>query len=259
MCPVPQVDRRCAWTHLLASPVWCARVPDPLGGGTRAHAVTTARVYEDLDTACPIVDGLQRMYEPVPTQLRKDIMTTQSFSGSHPFRPACLVAAHMASMEGEYNDPEEGREEAIEFAAARVPAIDAGRCARCDVSLADGEFPAGSRVTDCRCIPICSCCGRAEAFTGIAMASIGGPKGRSLLPLIAPVCYWPVDHGEQEAGVAAIMGRAVEREGFVASGSDGSSLLVSEEGVAQLQFREHSGGWAEVGYDDSLDDAERER
>jgi hypothetical protein len=50
-----------------------------------------------------------------------------------------------------------------DHAARLVALIDAGTCPRCEIPLPKAdELPAGSRVTDCRCIPICRLCGSEE-------------------------------------------------------------------------------------------------
>jgi hypothetical protein len=48
-----------------------------------------------------------------------------------------------------------------------VRRIDDDRCPRCGSSI--GGFPAGSRATRCRCIPVCSECGGQEALRPFLM------------------------------------------------------------------------------------------
>jgi hypothetical protein len=48
-----------------------------------------------------------------------------------------------------------------------VRRIDSGRCPRCERPLSG--YPAGSRATRCRCIPVCSACGEQEAFRPFLM------------------------------------------------------------------------------------------
>jgi len=186
-------------------------------------------------------------------------MTIRTFSGAHPFRPSCLIEAYEDCMRYEYTDPKDRREEAVEFVEERLPTIDAGRCARCNGDLEDWEIPSGSRLTACRCIPLCTTCGRAEALSGLAQVLIRGPEDGPLVPLICPVYDWPVSRKEQEDAVAEFDRRGQVREALLLINTDGGLSLATEEGVAQVQMREHPDGWLEHGYDESADRAERER
>jgi len=48
--------------------------------------------------------------------------------------------------------------------------IDDERCPRCLDPLPEPPImPAGSRVTECRCIPICSACGTHEVFSDLGL------------------------------------------------------------------------------------------
>jgi hypothetical protein len=77
----------------------------------------------------------------------------ESFSGAHPFRPLCLAEL--------LDDPDQ----VYDITAM----IDLGHCPRCEERMLPQRpnYPAGSRVTRCRCIPICSACGSHEAFVAI--------------------------------------------------------------------------------------------
>ena len=186
-------------------------------------------------------------------------MTIRSFSGAHPFRPECLIEAYQNCMRYERPDPEDSRFDAEEFTMSRLPSIDAGRCARCDSLFGDGEFPAGSRETVCRSIPICSVCGRAEALWPLAEMRIKGPEDAPLDALLSAVCDWPVSRSEQEVALEVLDRDSTVLGGFVTTGSEGDPVMVTEEGVAQLHLREHPGGGLEYGYDDRQDRAERGR
>lgn len=52
--------------------------------------------------------------------------------------------------------------------ALHLNAINAGRCPRCGDEL--DPMPAGSRVTDCRCIPVCTACGNDEPRDNVRLA-----------------------------------------------------------------------------------------
>jgi len=127
--------------------------------------------------------------------------------------------------------------------------------------LDDWEIPSGSRLTDCRCIPVCSLCGRAEALSGLAQALIRGPEDSLLIPLISPVCDWPVRRAKQQSAVDEFDRRPVcqWREALILFNTDGGLSVASETGVAQLELGEHPGGWLEYGHDDSMDREERQR
>lgn len=154
---------------------------------------------------------------------------TNSFSGAHPFRPQCL-----AEMP---NEPLDG-----DRIAEIVNMIDAGRCPRCDGPLPDGKpiRPAGSRVTSCRCIPVCGPCGDAEPFHGVHPWD------------------WPLDDydvaDEATAREDRMKGATLAHFG---SDSDGSPVMIDETGVTEVKLRPHPGGWLEHGYDDTNDEAER--
>lgn len=70
-----------------------------------------------------------------------------SFSGAHPFRPSCLADLGMVMDE----------------VAEITLAVDAGDCPRCGASLPENCLAAGSRMTRCRCVPVCGECGTDEA------------------------------------------------------------------------------------------------
>lgn len=129
-----------------------------------------------------------------------------TLSGSHPYRPQC--AARLAGVA------------AVEQVTVHV---DAGRCPRCHAPLSEAPIlPAGSRVTDCRCIPLCEDCGAHEARV-----------------FLAPIEEWPV------GGVAADLGAATGRS-YVAT-------VDPAEALGMLSRGGRTGGWLEHGHDDSAD------
>jgi hypothetical protein len=76
---------------------------------------------------------------------------------AHAFRPSCL------RLELEHHVDEHGGGERGEIAhalAGLLHDIDHGACPRCQgpTRRTPDEFPAGSLVTSCRCIPICAEC-----------------------------------------------------------------------------------------------------
>jgi hypothetical protein len=97
---------------------------------------------------------------------RKKVRT---FSGTHEFDPTVLLDTD-ADVEGNNDDI--------------VEDIESGRCPRCQGPLPT-MFPAGSRITRCRTIPICFRCGEDEGYEAMdAMAGIGygGYSGASCWP-----------------------------------------------------------------------------
>lgn len=153
-----------------------------------------------------------------------------SFSGAHPFRPQCLAAL----LDDEYLDAFYGTD-ADEHLAHLVTEVDSGRCPRCGRDLPTGATrPSGSRVTRCRCIPVCGPCGEHE------IADLVGPND------------WPaVSPSEVDEWRAEMLANA--KPGIVTE-----STVITEEGASEIRPRPHPGGWAEFGYDDSRDQAERE-
>ncbi len=105
-------------------------------------------------------------------------MTIESFSGSGPWHPAVLM---------DTNAEESGT------ALQIVSDIHEGRCPRCQRPLPTGrEFPAGSRITACRSIPICGQCGEDEAHQAMDAALYGIGHG------VCDAGCWPVPVEEIE-------------------------------------------------------------
>ncbi len=159
-----------------------------------------------------------------------------TFSGTHPFDPTVLVDT----------DADESQADQI------VWDIEHGRCPRCEDLLPTGrEFPAGSRITRCRTIPICRSCGVDEGYEAEdTRAGIG--YGYS------PASYWPVSVDE-------IIGRRIRferdmRPAILSPGEDrenriGSPAwrrkyqLITEDGATPVTIINpcNTGGWAEFG------------
>jgi len=109
-------------------------------------------------------------------------MTAGSFSGCHPFRNQCLREQLLTEWPGYHRD--EYGDDLEDYVAEReadpddqavviTSTIDAGRCPRCDELFPADRLPAGSRVTACRCIPVCPACGDHEAL--VVMPAISWP------------------------------------------------------------------------------------
>jgi hypothetical protein len=88
---------------------------------------------------------------------------------THPFQPRCLrweLERHL----DEHGEVDRGA--VVKALVGLLHDIDHGACPRCQgpSPIARGETAAGSRVTSCRCIPICAECEAREtreALTGV--------------------------------------------------------------------------------------------
>jgi hypothetical protein len=159
-----------------------------------------------------------------------EVSAPHSYSGIHPFD-----ASHLTGC-------------SPELVRTHVAAIAAGRCPRCsepftrpptarnipppwadqpkEAALMVGRpgidfpwYPAGSKVTFCRCIPICDWCGRAERLSTVA------PR------------HWPLAERRIRQERAAL-----EKQ---LRGSHAEQVT-----AADLDLSGHSGGWADP---DALD------
>jgi hypothetical protein len=168
----------------------------------------------------------------------------RSFSGTHPFRPAHLLeqtregfqvaTVKMRAVLADYDAPCD--DEVVTHVARLVELIDGGYCPRCERPL--GAL-AGSRLTPCRCIPICSRCGRHEAFCALYTPNA-----------------WPLDEDEVEDELQQVESRL---RPAVLELDEGEMTLLTEEGVGPPALREHPGGWAEFGHDDPAEDDDERR
>jgi hypothetical protein len=93
----------------------------------------------------------------------------RSSEATHGFRPRCL-RAEIERLLDERGDFKRGL--LTHAFVALVSDIDDGRCPRCQSPLRTVEDEAleGSRVTTCRCIPLCAACSACEA----SERSVGG-------------------------------------------------------------------------------------
>ncbi len=89
----------------------------------------------------------------------------RSFSGTHDFRPSCLLAALIEDLAGDVEGATTLQAHAEAQLESLVAMLEAQACPRCGAELAHEQFNAGSRITSCRCIPVCSQCGGSEAST----------------------------------------------------------------------------------------------
>ena len=131
-------------------------------------------------------------------------MNVRSFSGRHDWHSSVL------------NDTDADKSTADRI----IHNIESSRCPRCEEPLAT-KIPAGSRITDCRSIPICTSCRSDEAQQCTR-------RGLSLSPASA----WPLDRKELEQ-------RRKERDAkkvrVLAINADGS--IVTERGVIRMPRR----------------------
>lgn len=146
----------------------------------------------------------------------------RSFSGSHPYRPQCVVkVAGLAAAEHV------------------TAAIDAGECPRCSRPLPTEHAGAGSRATCCRCVPVCGACGDHEGFAG------------------AFIERWPVSAEAVDEHLRIIGARC--RPAFVSLGAHGEPVVILEDGAAPITMRPNPGGRVEYGYDATADTHEVSR
>lgn len=161
-------------------------------------------------------------------------MTIQSFSGTHPYRVECLEQRIRADADDDYLSVEE---QVYELDLR----ISEGLCPRCGGEMPESQpapwggatAGAGSRVTSCRCIPVCGMCGSDEATYPVSPA------------------WWEpgiIDWREEIAERQRHWMEAAEE--VTLDVSSGTPKILSDDGVADAQLRDHPGGWAEFGHDD---------
>jgi hypothetical protein len=146
-------------------------------------------------------------------------MTIRTFSGTHAFDPTVLVDTDADDCDADNI----------------VWNIEHGRCPRCEGPLPTmPEFPAGSRITQCRTIPICGRCGSDECFEQVDGAS-GVGWG------LSAASEWPVDVeviDERRERYMAQMKPAILTTG---------GHLITDDGVGQIVNPCNTGGWAQYG------------
>jgi hypothetical protein len=141
----------------------------------------------------------------------------ETITGVHPFRPQCLVEAILGEQEADGLTPD--RAAVIDIAQELLSLIDNRQCPRCSGAYRPHELPNGSRVTPCRCIPICKTCNRAESLEAIVVADIAGPEDSILLAVIADrIGNWPVDGALQRMALDEFDRRHTPRFGRVVEG-----------------------------------------
>jgi hypothetical protein len=160
-----------------------------------------------------------------------------SFSGVHEFRVACLrEAVTLAYREDEVED-----RRADDLLEGIIEGIREGRCPRCGGDYKADEIPAGSRLTACRCVPVCTDCGRNEAWNHFN-------------DWFTPPGYWPIGSDSEasrrrDAGVEPLPDLAVSTtEAFLDAASGALISLEGGEGIVNITPR--TGGWAELGFDE---------
>jgi len=173
------------------------------------------------------------MSEDAPAGIR-------SFSGAHPYRPQCVIDACSHDFPGA--DYSKWR---TDIAVGITRKLDGGTCPRCD-SVLDLKVTAGSRITRCRCVPICPTCGDDEG----RQASFGTG--------VSQAWRWPVRKGDitrrRNKWLKQVTPAVMEL-----GGDDQVPVVLSDDGVTPVRTRPFPGGWAEFGYDDTPDQGERER
>jgi hypothetical protein len=145
-----------------------------------------------------------------------------SFSGTHAFHPT-VWADTDADHAGD------------DHPGYLTELIESGWCPRCSGPLPTGrEFPAGSRITPCRSIPICGSCGSDEAFEQMEeMWGIGWG--------LSPASAWPVYDDDIDARRERILRQSTP----AILTPDGQ--LITDDGVAEVVNPCNTGGWAQYG------------
>jgi hypothetical protein len=141
-------------------------------------------------------------------------MEIRSFSGAHPWHPTVLL---------DTDAHDEGNAEEI------IENIESGRCPRCEGPLPTlPEFPAGSRTTPCRSIPICGRCGGDEVYEQLGDG------------ISTPGC-WPLPVDEIDE-------RRAFHESQATLGFLSGNTLITEDGAATITNPRNTGGWAQYGF-----------
>lgn len=138
----------------------------------------------------------------------------RSFSGIHEWDPTVLA---------DTDADEAGTADGI------IEAIESGLCPRCERPLPTlPEYPpAGSRVTQCRSIPICGQCGSDECYEQWS----GGLSSAGCWPIPVEEMKERKDHFESRATVAILS----------------SESLITDTGAIPVVNPCNTGGWAQYG------------
>lgn len=152
-----------------------------------------------------------------------------TFSGTHPFDPTVLV---------DTDADEQGNADEI------IWNIENGRCPRCERPLTThpGEFPSGSRITQCRSIPICGRCGSDEVYEP---HSLGWLSSAAAWPI-------PVEEIDERKKRYEKLMRLVTLD----LTGDGGGCLLTEDGVTPVIIPCNTGGWAQYGDDTECADGD---
>lgn len=163
--------------------------------------------------------------------------TIQSFSGTHPYDESHAALTVALDWHGyDFSEDQLKRLSAV-HAEAATGHLESGTCPRCRGPL-DAGNTAGSRITTCRCIPICPSCGEDEAIQRM----LGKPYSR--------LWQWPTTKSAKTRRRNLAMKGAVTTTALVAP--DGT--VITEDGATELVPRQHPGGWAEFGMDEEAGD-----
>jgi hypothetical protein len=151
-------------------------------------------------------------------------MTIRTFSGTHDWDPTVLIDTDADDV---------GNADDI------IWDIEHGQCPRCEGPLPTmPEYPAGSRVTECRSIPICGRCGNDEAYEEIDAAKGIGYGGNA--------SGWPLPVEEIDERRARY---EQQMKPAILSVTDDGLHLVTEDGSAPVINPRNTGGWAQYGAD----------
>ena len=112
-----------------------------------------------------------------------------------------------------------------------VENIESGRCPRCEYPLPQlPEFPAGSRITQCRSIPICGRCGGDEVWELVEDGAVSSAG------------FWPLPRDEITERIERCLSKC-RVETAIMSGDQ----LITSEGAAPVVNPRNTGGWAQYG------------
>ncbi|WP_299442265.1 hypothetical protein [uncultured Phycicoccus sp.] len=161
----------------------------------------------------------------------------QSFSGTHEYNPECLAGVSRNSYVAVGFAPEEVESVIRDKVDTVSNSIMRGICPRCAGPLrsAGPGAPAGSRITRCRCIPICSACGEDETSQQVLGQRLTAPWN------------WPVSRGSMTRRANSVKGRC--GPAFAVADSNGDLLVLDDRGVTPLVNPPNTGGWNEDGFD----------